>query len=434
MKNKKLFGTDGIRGLVNQYPVDPITMVKIGYALGQSSEMVIIGKDTRDSCDMLEHALVSGLVAMGTNVILAGILPTPAIAMLTKMLHADFGIMISASHNHYQDNGIKLFNINGFKLSAHEEQTITKLLDNNIALPHRTTLGKVTNLHNATSHYSNSILNSLPNRVNLSGYKIIIDCANGAAYEVAPHIFEQSQAEVIVINDEPDGSNINHQCGVLFPETISSAVIEHKADLGIAFDGDADRVILCDEKGQIIDGEQILATLALHTKCKRLVANVMASISFERHLQKQGIKLFRSNVGDRHIMEYMLQNKCNLGGESSGHIILSKYNNTSDGIMAAMQIASIISEQHKTASALCHQFSPQPSILKNISIHNEVNLEDEVIQNYILHTQQALGENGRILIRRSGTEQVIRILVEGPDDLHINNIANEAIKIISNLT
>ena len=434
MNNKVLFGTDGIRGLVNQYPIDPITIVRIGLALGGQDKVVVIGKDTRASGSMLESSLAAGLMAIGTNVLLVGTIPTPAIALLTKILQADYGIVLSASHNHHDDNGIKIFNNNGLKLSIQEESALEKQVHTEYSPPNLQQVGTTSNLRNAESHYINFIIKSLPAGINLQGYKVVIDCANGASYKIAPQIFNQLNVDAITINHNPNGTNINYKCGVLHPQSIQEAVIKHKADIGISLDGDADRLILCDEKGQIINGEQILATIAtkqLH-KSDKLVSNIMASIAFENYLKDHKIKLLRSDVGDRHVMDCMLKNKCNIGGESSGHVILADHNTTSDGIMAALHILSIMSMNHETASSVCGDFVPQPSILKNIRYHDKIDLQDENIQNFVLQAQEELGNAGRLLIRKSGTEKLIRILAEGNDMQQVKIIVDNAAKVLNN--
>ena len=436
-----LFGTDGIRGLANKYPIDPITIGKLGMAIGNIGNRVLLGKDTRISGYMLESALTSGLISAGSNVILIGPIPTSAISMLTRSLNADIGIMISASHNPHHDNGIKIFNQSGEKFSTKESKSIEFQLTQD--LNHKLTdikhLGKAIRLNDAHSRYIKFVKNTFPSSHNLDGKKIVLDCANGAAYKVAPKILRDLGAEVITLNVNPNGFNINEDCGALYPSLIAEATSKHKADLGISLDGDADRVILCDENSHIINGEQILATIVKtrlknkNSKNRNLVSNIMASISFEKYLKGIGINLLRSDVGDQHILNSMKKSNCDIGGEPSGHIILSEYNTTSDGMIVALQILASMCIENKKASVLCNDFKAQPAVLKNITNYN-INLQNAKIKKFITNAEEMLGKSGRLLIRKSGTEKLIRILAEGQDIIKVNNTINNAVKVLSKMS
>lgn len=435
---QSLFGTDGIRGTTNKYPIDPRTILNLGMILGEHGKTVIVGKDTRLSCSMLESALISGLTSVGANVMSLGVIPTPAVAILIKSMKADLGLVISASHNPYHDNGIKIFDSLGYKLHSSEEtkieDQITKNQDYKLVTPDN--LGKIKPIHDAQSKYIKHLNDQFPTNITLNGKKIVIDCANGAAYQVAPKVLQDLGAEVIPIHDQPNGLNINNQCGALYPIEMQRAVLKFRADIGISLDGDSDRVIICDEHGKIIDGEQILSTLIqdqLQGESPPIVvSNIMASISLEQHLKTQGITLLRSKVGDQHVINCMLENDCVIGGEPSGHIILAKYAHTSDGIIAALRILAIMCKQSKPASIVCNHFKPSPSLLQNINYNTEVNLQDDNIQKFISNTNQKLRPSGRLLVRKSGTEKLIRVLVEGKNIAQIKDIIHNALLLISN--
>ncbi len=437
--SSRLFGTDGIRGGANQYPIDPATILKIGMAIGKAGLNVLIAKDTRISCYMLESALTSGLISVGANVHLLGPLPSASLALLTKQTNSDIGLMISASHNPHYDNGIKLFNHLGDKLPVSQQKEIENEFQKDLSdkMTDASSLGKVSRIYDAQSKYIEFVKSTFP--FDLQGMKIVLDCANGAAYQVAPKIFEILKAEVIPLNVKPDGVNINHNCGALYPEVIRASVLDHKADLGISLDGDADRVILCDEMANIIDGERILATIAeiqLQNKSSKVVVSTtMASMSFEEHLKKVGIGLLRSDVGDQNVVSTMKENDCSLGGEPSGHIILGEYINTSDGILAALQMISAMVTRGKKMSEVCSSFYRKPLVLQSVQHNNQcVNLQSLNIQSLLQDANARLGKYGRMIIRKSGTEPVIRILAEGDDMNEVNNVMNEAVKLISKIS
>ena len=439
---RKLFGTDGIRGRANQEPMTASTALNVAMAAatlfrrGDHRHRVVIGKDTRLSGYLLEPALTAGFIAQGMDVILLGPLPTPAVAMLTKSLRADLGVMISASHNPYEDNGIKLFGPDGYKLSDDLEIQIEAQMQNgsteNLALSAE--LGKASRLGDAIGRYVEFVKGTAPT-LRLDGLKIVVDCANGAAYKVAPAIFWELGAEVIPVAVQPDGKNINRQCGATHPELMCETVLMHQADLGLALDGDADRLIMADEKGQIIDGDQLIALIAQSwAKAGRLnknavVGTIMANLGFERFLQSQKIALTRAPVGDRYVVEEMRAQGCNLGGEQSGHIVLSDYSTTGDALIAALQILSVIQERKKLASETCRLFKPLPQILNNVKASGEV-LENPKVKASIAAAEKKLNGNGRILIRKSGTEPLIRVMAEGDDAKLVQSLVDELISAI----
>lgn len=438
---RKYFGTDGIRGTANQGNVTPDIMMKAGQAAGvkfrrgNHRHRVIIAKDTRLSGYMIETALTSGLVSMGMDVILAGPIPTPAVAMLTKSMRADLGIMISASHNLYQDNGIKLFGPNGHKLSDKIEKEIEELMQIDLTkyLAPASQIGKASRIEDATGRYIEYIKNTFPKKNTLDGLKIVIDCANGAAYKIGPNVLWELGAEVITLGTNPDGFNINQDCGSTYPQHLSKAVIKHKADIGIALDGDADRLIIADAKGKIIDGDQIIALIAEYWQKNKLlkgngvVTTKMSNIALETHLSKLNLNLKRTDIGDRYVTEFMKQNGYNVGGEQSGHIILTDYSTTGDGLIAALQVLAVMVESDNKFSTI---FTPLPQTLVNVKIGKNFSLEDQNLKEAIKEAEVKLGANGRILVRKSGTEPLVRIMVEGPKLNEINKIAEQIAKAI----
>lgn len=444
---RKYFGTDGVRGKANSTALNAELALKLGMATGyyftkgEHRHKVIIGKDTRLSGYMIEPALTAGFISMGMDVILVGPLPTPAISMLTHSMRADLGVMISASHNPYEDNGIKIFKGDGQKLSDDVESEIEQLMDSDLngKLAPSANLGKATRLENARGRYIEFVKNSFPKSQSLEGLKIVLDCANGAAYYVAPVILHELGAELITINNNPNGYNINAKCGSTHPAEMQKKVIESKADLGIALDGDADRLVMCDEKGALIDGDQLMAVIA--TKMNRsnalhgrgLVATVMSNLGLELYLKELGIMLHRTQVGDRYVAEYMRDNNFNLGGEQSGHIILSDYSSTGDGLVAALQVLSALKHSKKPLSQLARVFEPLPQVLKNFKYPKGQNPDQIILksQHVIDKMEKQLDGSGRILIRKSGTEPLIRVMAEGKNQTEIETVADEIIKSFS---
>jgi phosphoglucosamine mutase len=399
---------------------------------------VVIGKDTRLSGYMLEPAMTSGFVAMGMDVILLGPMPTPAVAMLTRSLRADLGVMISASHNPYEDNGIKLFGPDGYKLSDEVEAGIEARMAAHEALPTAAPaeLGRALRLDDARGRYTEAVKRSFPKSLKLDGLKIVVDCAHGAAYRVAPLVLWELGAEVAAIGDAPDGFNINRDCGATAPAALQSRVIAEKAHLGLAFDGDADRLILVDEKGQIVDGDQIMALIARswaardRLKGGAVVATVMSNLGLERFLAGLKLNLLRTPVGDRYVVERMRAEGCNVGGEQSGHIILSDYGTTGDGLIAALQLLAVIVRAGKPVSETARLFQPLPQLLKNLKFNGGQPLERDEVKAAIKGGEAALGDCGRVLIRKSGTEPVIRIMAEGEDEALVRRVVEEIAQAI----
>jgi phosphoglucosamine mutase len=426
---KKLFGTDGVRGRANQPPMTAEIAMKLGIATGtffrtgQPPHRVVIGKDTRRSGYMIEAALMSGFVSVGMDVYLLGPVPTPAVGMLTRSLRADLGVMISASHNPYYDNGVKFFGPDGYKLSDDVEMRIEESMANGLAdaLATDQHMGHIQRLDDGRARYVEFAKSAFPRQLSLDGMKIVVDCAHGAAYRTAPEIFWELGAEVIRVGVEPDGVNINDRVGSTHPQRCQVAVIENQADLGVALDGDADRLILIDEKGQIVDGDQIMALIADNwAKEQRLkggvVATVMSNIGLERFLKTRSIALKRTAVGDRYVVEEMRRSGFNVGGEQSGHIVLNDFTTTGDGAIAALQALAALVSAQKPASDVLRLFEPVPQLLKNIRFEpGEAPLETDAVKKLIESSAAQLGENGRILIRKSGTESVIRVMGEGED-------------------
>ena len=446
-EKRKYFGTDGIRGQANRFPMTADMALKIAMATaqvlrnarnGNHMNRAVIGKDTRLSGYMLEQAMSAGFVAMGMDVILIGPIPTPGIAKLTRSLRADVGVMISASHNPYTDNGIKLFGPDGYKLADEIEHTIEKKIDADLSakLVEPDKIGKANRLDDALGRYIESLKRSIPRRGSLEGMKVVVDCAHGAAYKVAPQVLWELEVEVIAIGNNPNGRNINASYGATSPQNLQKAVIENKADVGIALDGDADRLIMVDEKGEIIDGDQLMAALALFMKQQEtlkgggLVATVMSNLGLERLMAENGLSLARTNVGDRYVVEHMRQHGFNLGGEQSGHIVLSDFATTGDGLLAALQILYIISQQNKPASEALKVFKPLPQILKNVRFSGLPPMQNETVRKAISEAQENFKNHGRILVRESGTEPLIRVMAEGDDPAKVENLVNDLCEVI----
>jgi phosphoglucosamine mutase len=434
-----LFGTDGIRGTANIAPMTAEMALKLGQAAGllftrgSHRHRVIIGKDTRLSGYMLEPALTAGFISAGMNVTLAGPLPTPAIAMLTRSLRMDLGVVISASHNPFEDNGIKLFGPDGSKLSDETELEIEALMEDDLsprlAASHK--LGRASRLVDAAGRYIEAAKSSLERGLRLDGLRIVLDCANGAAYKVAPAALYELGATVISIGVEPDGFNINREVGSTVPKNLCAAVLEHGADIGIALDGDADRVILADERGEIIDGDQVLGLIARDMQASGslrgggIVATVMSNLGLERFLHAQGLSLVRTQVGDRYVAETMRAEQKNLGGEQSGHVILSDFATTGDGLIAALQVLAVLVRSGRRASEACRVFAPLPQLLRNVRYAGASPLRLAHIQAAITEASARLKDTGRVLIRASGTEPLIRVMAEGEDAALIQGIVEE---------
>lgn len=426
----RLFGTDGVRGRANLEPMTPHTAMRLGMAAGRHfrrgdyRHRVLIGKDTRLSGYMIEPALTAGFVSVGMDVILLGPMPTPAVAMLTRSMRADLGVMISASHNPFEDNGIKLFGPDGFKLSDAVEARIAAevvaALDAQ-GVPTGAELGRAQRLDDAGGRYIEFAKQTLPRGFRLDGLRIVLDCAHGAAYRVAPTVLFELGAEVIPLGVEPNGRNINEQCGSVHPGRMQAMVVEHKADLGIALDGDADRLVLADEKGRLVDGDQLIAAIAKawiasdRLASGAVVATVMSNLGLERFVRGLGADFVRTAVGDRYVLERMRALGANLGGEQSGHIILADFATTGDGLIAALQMMALIAEADRPASEVCYQFEPLPQVLRSVALNGHQVLEQAGVQAQISAARDRLGADGQILIRPSGTEPVIRIMAQGED-------------------
>jgi phosphoglucosamine mutase len=444
---KKYFGTDGIRGTANKFPMTAEIALKVGMAVGAKftkgahRHRVVIGKDTRLSGYVIEPALTAGLAAVGMDVFLVGPVPTPAVSMLTRSIRADIGIMISASHNPYYDNGIKIFTRDGRKLSDELEKEIEALIDGDTTpfLAKSENLGRVKRLDDASNRYIEFVKNSFPKDKSLTDLKIVVDCANGAAYNIAPKIFWELGADVVAIGTEPNGFNINEKCGSTHPEALCKKVLEEKADIGIALDGDADRLLVVDEKGNAIDGDQLIALIAekLHDsgnlKRDTVVITQMSNLALENYLNYIGVSTIRAQVGDRYVLEEMRKNGCNFGGEQSGHIVLSDHSTTGDGLVAALQVLAILCETKKPASEVLKLFTPFPQLLKNVKFDTSRGdpMQNKSLQNFIEKKSQELGNEGRILVRKSGTENLIRVMAEGKDKKQINKIVEEIIAKIT---
>ena len=427
MIKRKYFGTDGVRGLANAFPMTPDIALKLGAAAGrhfrkdQKQHRVVIGKDTRRSSYMFENALTAGFTSTGMDVYLLGPVPTPAVGVLTRSMRADVGVMISASHNSYLDNGIKFFGPEGFKLSDKVELEIEKLLDDEIEYAASQNIGMAKRIDDALGRYMEFAKSAFPRKKLLNGLKVVVDCANGAAYKAAPIVLWELGAEVISIGVNPDGYNINKDCGSTHPQNAAKAVLEHNADVGICLDGDADRLILIDNKGNIADGDQLMGLIASQWSSKgklannTLVATVMSNMGLERYLNTLDIKLLRTNVGDRYVVEAMRKFGYNLGGEQSGHIVMTDYATTGDGLMAALQFLNALVESKCTSSELIKVFEPMPQLLRNVRLNNSESLDNLQVKESIKAGENAFGDIGRILIRKSGTEPLLRVMGECED-------------------
>lgn len=444
---RRYFGTDGIRGKANTFPMTPDLAMRVGIAVGTifrrgaHRHRVVIGKDTRLSGYMLENAMVAGFTAAGIDAFVLGPIPTPAVAMLTRSLRADIGVMISASHNPFYDNGIKLFGPDGYKLSDEIELEIEELLEKDLMaqLAKSAEIGRAKRIDGVHDRYIEHAKRTLPRDVTLQGLRIAIDCANGAAYRVAPAALWELGADVVTIGNEPDGLNINLECGSTHPETLQRKVHEVRADIGIALDGDADRVQIIDETGKIIDGDQLMAVIAEswaadgRLRGNGLVATVMSNLGLERFLTDKGLGLERTKVGDRYVVEHMRNHDYNVGGEQSGHIVLSDFGTTGDGLVAALQVLACVKRSGKTVSEVCNRFEPVPQVLKNVRIKAGKPLEDATVRQAIADAESELAKNGRLLIRPSGTEPLIRVMAEGDDRVQVERIVNELVNVIGSV-
>ncbi len=438
---RKYFGTDGIRGRANKWPITPDLAMKVAMSVGlafrQGSHRnrVVIGKDTRLSGYMIETAMVAGFTAVGVDVFMTGPIPTPAVAMLTRSLRCDFGVMISASHNPYADNGIKIFGPDGYKLSDEIELEIERLIDEDLTsrLAGSAELGRAKRIDGVDDRYIEFAKRTLPRHQSFAGLRVVVDCGNGAAYRVAPEALWEMGAEVIRIGTEPDGFNINQDCGSTAPAALQRKVHEVRADIGIALDGDADRVLIVDEKGCIVDGDQLMAVIAESLagigKLSRpgIVATVMSNLGLERHLAGQGLELVRAKVGDRYVVEQMRAGGYNVGGEQSGHIVLSDHSTTGDGLIAAMQVLSVVQKSGKPVSEVCHRFDPVPQVLKNVRIKGGKPLENAGVQATIRDAEARLAGSGRLVIRPSGTEPLIRVMGEADDAGLLGEVVDEIV-------
>ncbi len=444
---RRYFGTDGIRGRSNMFPMTPDLAMRVGIAAGtifrrgNHRHRVVIGKDTRLSGYMLENAMVAGFTAAGLDAFILGPIPTPAVAMLTRSLRADIGVMISASHNPYEDNGIKLFGPDGYKLSDEIEMEIEDLLEQDLAsqLAKSDNIGRAKRIDGVHDRYIEFAKRTLPRDVTLHGLRVAIDCANGAAYKVAPAVLWELGADVVTIGDEPNGTNINLNCGSTHPGTLQRKVHEVRADIGIALDGDADRVIVVDEDGHVIDGDQLMAVMAetwaedQTLRGDGIVATIMSNLGLERFLQSKGMNLARTKVGDRYVVEHMRQHGYNVGGEQSGHIVLSDFGTTGDGLVAALQILACVKRTGRTVSEVCRRFEPVPQLLKNVRYSGGKPLEDSEVKQAIADAESELASNGRLVIRPSGTEPLIRVMAEGDDQAQIERIVDGLVNVIASV-
>ena len=445
---RKYFGTDGVRGRANQHPMTAEMALKIGAAAGHyfrrfsdRTHRVVIGKDTRRSGYMFENALTAGLTSTGMEVLLLGPVPTPAVGLLTPSMRADFGIMISASHNAYHDNGIKFFGPDGFKLSDDAEEEIERLIDEGVALNDADSIGRAQRIDDGMYRYVERAKSSFPSGMRLDGMKVVVDCANGAAYRAAPEVLWELGADVIPVGVSPNGRNINDNCGSTHPQTAAETVVAHGADLAICLDGDADRIILVDEKGQVADGDQLMGLMAAGWAAEgrlagnALVATVMSNLGLERFLNGLGITLERTSVGDRYVVERMRQGGFNLGGEQSGHIVMTDYSTTGDGLMAGLQFLAEMVRSGKKASALANTFTPVPQLLKNVRYQaGQTPLEIPAVQTSIASAEAQLDGKGRLLIRKSGTEPLIRVMAECEDPALLEETVDTVVASVEEAT
>jgi phosphoglucosamine mutase len=442
--DRKYFGTDGIRGKANNGKLTAELALKVGQAAGllfrrgEHRHRVLIGKDTRLSGYMIENALVAGFTSVGMDVLLTGPMPTPAVAMLTRSMRADLGVMISASHNPYDDNGIKLFGPDGYKLSDEVELEIEKLIESDLSrhLARSPDLGRAKRIDGVHDRYIEFAKRTLPKALEFDGLRVVIDCANGAAYRVAPAALWELGAEVFSIGVEPDGFNINKECGSTAPDMLKRKVREMRADIGIALDGDGDRVVLIDEKGHAIDGDQLLAVVAEswmedgRLSRNGIVSTVMSNLGLERHLAKLGLTLARTQVGDRYVLEHMREHGYNLGGEPSGHIIMSDHVTTGDGFIAALQVLAVVKKLDRPVSEVCHRFEPLPQVMRNVRYRGGKPLDDAHVLAAIAAAERRLNGQGRLIVRPSGTEPVIRIMGEGDDRVLVEELVEEVVAAV----
>ncbi len=444
---RKYFGTDGIRGTANSFPMTPDVAMRVGMAAGiafrrgDHRHRVVIGKDTRLSGYMIENALVAGFTSAGMDVMLLGPIPTPGVAMITRSMRADIGVMISASHNAFQDNGIKLFGPDGFKLSDQIESSIEALLGEDLSekLASYADIGRAKRIEGVDARYIEFAKRTLPRNLSLEGLRIVMDCANGAAYKVAPEALWELGAEVIPIGVEPNGTNINLECGSTSTGALCRKVKETRADIGIALDGDADRVIIADETGKVIDGDQIMAVVSeFWNNSDRLVgggvvATVMSNLGLERFLNDQGLQLARTQVGDRYVVEHMRTHGYNLGGEQSGHMVMSDFATTGDGLVAALQVLTVVQATHKPVSEVCRKFDPVPQLLKNVRYSGDSPLENDMVVEAVRDAESRLGNSGRLVIRPSGTEPLIRIMAECDDKALVKSVVEEIADVVKRI-
>jgi phosphoglucosamine mutase len=440
---RKFFGTDGIRGLINSEPMTAAMALRVGQAAGAHfvrgahRHRVVIGKDTRLSGYMMESAMVAGFTSVGMDVVLLGPMPTPAVAMLTHSMRADLGVMISASHNPFHDNGIKLFGPDGYKLSDADEQAIETRLEQPPKLASPDRIGRAKRIDDARGRYVHFAKSTFPDRLRLDGLKIVVDCANGAAYHVAPDALWELGADVVPLGVSPDGLNINDQCGSTHPQLLQETVVASGADIGLALDGDADRLIVVDEKGERVDGDQLMALIATDRKRQgaltggALVATVMSNLGLERKLHEEGIDLVRTQVGDRYVLEAMRARGCNVGGEQSGHIILSDYATTGDGLIAGIQVLAALVDSGRPASEVLRQFEPVPQLLKNVRFNGGAPLDSDAVRKRIATAEAELNGKGRLVIRKSGTEPLIRVMAEGDDLAMVERLVDEICEAVA---
>jgi phosphoglucosamine mutase len=435
----KYFGTDGVRGLANGDVLTPELAMRVAMAAGivfrngSHRHRVVIGKDTRRSGYMIEYAMTGGFTAVGCDVFLLGPMPTPAVAMLTRSLRADLGVMISASHNPFDDNGIKMFRPDGYKLPDSTEREIEKLIDSDLTsrLAQGREIGRAKRIEEARTRYTEYAKRTLPRHIDFTGIRVVVDCANGAAYKTAPEALWELGAEVFAIGDQPDGFNINDKCGSTAPAALCAKVLELRADIGIALDGDADRVIIVNEKGEIVDGDQVMAAVAKYWHAREMltgggiVSTVMSNLGLERYLGSLGLTLERTKVGDRYVLEAMRAGGFNVGGEQSGHIILTDFTTTGDGVVAALQLMAVVQEEAKPVSEVCHLFEPVPQLSQNVRYRHGKPLEDTLVRQVIEEAQGRLGAQGRLVVRASGTEPVIRVMGEGEDEALIAAVVKD---------
>lgn len=443
---KKLFGTDGVRGLANQAPMTPELAMALGQAIAhhfkheKSTHRIIIGKDTRLSSYMLEQAMAAGICAMGSTAVFTGPLPTPGVAFLTKAMRADAGVMISASHNPFHDNGIKFFDRDGFKLSDDVELQLERFIETDLPHFQRPTgenIGKAYRIDDAQGRYSEWVKQTFPKSLALDGLKIVVDCANGSAYKIAPNLLWELGADVIPIAVQPNGTNINQKCGAVYPEELCRQVVAHKADLGIALDGDADRVVMCDEHGQVVDGDQVIALCALEMQtagllpCQKVVGTILTNMGVEVLLRTHGIELLRTAVGDRYIIEVMRRENIRLGGEPSGHVIFADHTTTGDGLIAALQILASLMKTNTSLSKLVSGIPLYPQVQKNIFVKKRQPLKDiPELQKALQEAKERLGNEGRTVLRYSGTEPLLRLMIEGRDQNTIQKELSLLVKVV----